>query len=130
MAWELMKLERERTSGAFGRAAESAVRAGFAIVNRPPFDEAQPSADAGNILDTTRRGLERVAAVRETVGSNVRVLVDCHSRFEANTAPLVAAEPAKLNLGSIEEPFQPMRESVSSWLVARVGTGRRSSPVW
>ncbi|MCH8310303.1 MAG: hypothetical protein IIB17_07390 [Chloroflexi bacterium] len=52
-------------------------------------------------------GLARVAAVRNAIGSDARLLVDCHSRFQRDTAPLIAEELAKLDVGWFEEPVQP-----------------------
>jgi galactonate dehydratase len=39
------------------------------------------------------------------------VLVDCHSRFEANAAPLVAEELARLDVGWLEEPMEPTTDA-------------------
>jgi galactonate dehydratase len=113
-------LTGERTPKAFGLAAERAVGDGFAIVKCAPFDEVRPPAAAGSILEAARPGLERVAAVRAAVGPNVRVLVDCHSRFEAHTAPLVAEELAKLDVGWFEEPLQPTTDADGLAQVASV----------
>ena len=80
----------DRTPAGFGAVAERAAGDGFTIVKCAPFDEVRPPAAADHILDIARPGLQRVAAVRAAVGPDVQVLVDCHSRFEAHTAPLVA----------------------------------------
>ena len=45
--------------------------------------------------------------MRNAIGPNARLLVDCHSRFQLDTAPLVAEELAKLEVGWFEEPVQP-----------------------
>ena len=103
-------LGRERTPAAFAAAAERAARAGFAIVKCAPFDEAHPPATTAEVLQMARPGLERVAAVLTAVGPDVRVLVDCHSRFEEHTAPLIAEELAKLDVGWFEEPLQPTKD--------------------
>ena len=100
-------LVRDRTPAAFGAVAERAARDGFTVVKCAPFDEVRPPAAADHILDIARPGLQRVAAVRAAVGPDVQVLVDCHSRFEAHTAPLVAEELARLDVGWFEEPLQP-----------------------
>ena len=99
-----------RTPSAFASAAERAATEGFRAVKCAPFDEVQPPAMAEDILAMARPGLERVASVRAAVGPDVGVLVDCHSRFEAHTAPLVAEELAKLDVGWFEEPVQPTED--------------------
>ena len=99
----------ERTPRAFAVVAGRAARDGFAIVKCAPFDEVHPPSDIDVIIDLARPGLDRVAAVREAVGPDVAVLVDCHSRFEPHTAPAIAEELAKLNVGWFEEPVEPTR---------------------
>ena len=99
-----------RTPADFGLAAERAVRAGFTIVKCAPFDEVSTPASSEKILELARPGIERVAAVRAAVGPDVGVLVDCHSRFEAHTAPLVAERLAEFGIGWFEEPLEPTEQ--------------------
>jgi galactonate dehydratase len=47
------------------------------------------------------------------------VLVDCHSRFERDTAPLIVEELAKLNVGWFEEPVQPTSDPEDLAAIAR-----------
>lgn len=109
----------DRTARDFGAAAEQAVRAGFIIIKCAPFDEVTPPASANAILDLARPGIERVAAIRAAVGPDVQVLVDCHARFEAHTAPLVAGELAKLGVGWFEEPLEPTKDAEGLMQVAK-----------
>ncbi len=100
-------LTRERSPKAFADAAELAVQRGFDIIKCAPFDEASPPSSEEDIVEMAGPGIERVAAIRDAVGPDVGLLVDCHSRFEIHTAPLVAAEVAKFNIGWFEEPISP-----------------------
>ena len=104
-------LTRDRSPASFGRAAEYAVSQGFGIVKCAPFDGVGPPSTREKILDDARMGIERVAAVRAAVGPDVTVLVDCHSRFERHTAPLVAEQLAKSNIGWFEEPVEPTEDA-------------------
>ena len=104
-------LTRDRSPASFGRAAELAVSRGFGIVKCAPFDGVGPPSTRGEILDVARVGIERVAAVRAAVGDDVTVLVDCHSRFERHTAPLVAEQLALSNIGWFEEPVEPTKDA-------------------
>ena len=112
-------LTRDRSPASFGRAAELAVSRGFGIVKCAPFDGVGPPSTRGEILDVARVGIERVAAVRAAVGDDVTVLVDCHSRFERHTAPLVAEQLAKSNIGWFEEPVEPTKDAEGLAEVAR-----------
>ena len=96
-----------RTPEAFFAMAERAREAGFTIFKCAPFDEVSPPSSTDRILDEARTGLERVAAVRRAIGPDSRLLVDCHSRFQRETAPLIAEELAKLDVAWFEEPVQP-----------------------
>lgn len=108
-----------RAPSDFAAAAEHAVRAGFETVKCAPFDEVVPPSSSDRILELARPGLERVAAVREAVGPGVTVLVDCHSRFEESTAPIVAERLAALDVGWFEEPVEPTREAAALARIAR-----------
>lgn len=97
----------DRTPDAFFKLAERAREAGFTIFKCAPFDEVSPPSSPDRILDEARPGLERVSAVRNAIGPDARLLVDCHSRFQRDTAPVIAEELAKLDVGWFEEPVQP-----------------------
>ena len=108
-----------RAPSDFAAAAERAVRDGFDVVKCAPFDEVSPPSSPELILELARPGLERVAAVRDAVGPGVTVLVDCHSRFEEQTAPIVAERLASLGVGWFEEPVEPTRDAAALARIAR-----------
>ena len=108
-----------RAPSDFAAAAERAVRDGFDVVKCAPFDEVSPPSSPELILELARPGLERVAAVRDAVGPGVTVLVDCHSRFEEQTAPIVADRLASLGVGWFEEPVEPTRDAAALARIAR-----------
>ena len=56
------------------------------------------SAEAENL------GAERIAAMRETVGSDIEILIDCHGRFDAPTAIRLAKTLEPYNIFWFEEP--------------------------
>ena len=97
----------DRTPADFGRMAERAARAGFRTLKCAPFDEVSPPSSPDRILDEASTGIDRVRAVREAIGPDARLLVDCHSRFERDSAPLLADELAKLDVAWFEEPVDP-----------------------
>ena len=109
----------ERMPADFGRVAERAARAGFTTFKCAPFDEVSPPSSPDRILYDAATGLARVGAVRAAVGDGATVLVDCHSRFERDTAPMIADELAKLNVGWFEEPVQPRSDPEDLAAIAR-----------
>lgn len=100
-----------RSPDDFAEAGERAVSDGFATVKCAPFDDVVPPVTADEVHRLARPGLERVAALRAAIGPDVRVLVDCHSRFDALSAPWIAQELAKSDIGWFEEPVQPTRDA-------------------
>ena len=108
-----------RAPSDFAAAAERAVRDGFDVVKCAPFDEVSPPSSPDRILELARPGLERITAVRAAVGPGVTVLVDCHSRFEEHTAPIVAERLAALDVGWFEEPVEPTRDAAALARIAR-----------
>jgi len=101
---------RERDPDHFARAAALAVADGFTIVKCAPFDYLPDRPVEGNTMDAARHGLEQVAEVRQAVGPNVEVLVDCHSRFNEQTAREIAHQLAEHGVGWFEEPLQPVTD--------------------
>ena len=103
-------LGTDRRPRDFAATAERAVRDGFRTVKCTPFDEVVPGDPAADHLDLARSGLDRLAAVRRAVGPDITVLVDCHSRFDLASAPIVADDLAQLDVGWFEEPVNPERD--------------------
>ena len=103
----------DRRPRAFAATAEHAVRDGFEIIKCAPFDEVVQNTGGEDLAGLARSGIDRVAAVRSAVGADVSVLVDCHWRFDDQSAPVVAAELEKLEIGWFEEPVEPTKDPVA-----------------
>ena len=76
-----------RTPQGFALGARAAIAAGFAAVKLAPFDGVLPAnaeTPAGAAL--IEAGLARIRAVREAIGPQPRVMVDCHWRLTPRTA--------------------------------------------
>src|SRR5688572_14159677 len=75
-----------RAPDAFAAAARAAAARGFSAVKLAPFDEidvhgrwgAPRAADDAALA----RGVERVVAVRDALGDDLQLMVDCHWRFD------------------------------------------------
>ena len=89
---------RERTPEGFATAARGAVSAGYRAVKLAPFDGViWQDAATTPIDERTRAGVDRVHAVRDAVGPDVHVMVDCHWRFDVARAEALLRDlrPAK-----------------------------------
>ncbi|MAG36073.1 MAG: hypothetical protein CL878_07505 [Dehalococcoidia bacterium] len=89
----------------FAANARAAAAEGFHGVKLAPFDDVQlRELDQPETWRTIELGLERVRAVRETVGPDVLVLVDCHSRLTPALAARVVRELESVGLFWLEDP--------------------------
>ena len=96
----------ERGPGGFAASARAAGAAGHVAFKLAPFDEVTPEVcAAGNGERAMQAGLARIAAVRETVGPDARLMVDCHWRFDETTATMLNEAAAKLGVYWIECPL-------------------------
>ncbi len=96
----------ERTPAGFARSAAAAVADGFRAVKCAPFD----GMDRARVHDRDQRarlrlGLDCISAMRDAVGQEVDVLVDCHSHFDVATALEVATELRRCGVRWFEEPL-------------------------
>jgi galactonate dehydratase len=88
----------QRTPEGFAAAARGAVAAGYRAVKLAPFDGVIAQDAASTPIDErTRTGIDRVFAVRDAVGPDIPVMVDCHWRFDVSRAQALLRdlEPAK-----------------------------------
>ena len=96
----------ERSPEGFAASARAAVAAGHVAFKVAPFDEVtQEVCATGNAERTMEAGLDRIAAVRETIGRDARLMVDCHWRFDETTATALNEAAAKLGVYWIECPL-------------------------
>ena len=109
----------ERSPAGFGRMAERMAARGFRTIKCAPFDEVDKSKTGPAAVRVARTGTERVAAVRSAIGPDIRLLVDCHRRFDLDSALVVADELAKLEIGWFEEPVDTETEQDDMAEIAR-----------
>lgn len=100
-----------RTPAGFAQSARDALAAGHVAFKLAPFDEVSTTiCAAGGGLAAMQHGLARIAAVREVIGPQRRLMVDCHWRFDEATASALVHAAAELGLYWIECPL-PETES-------------------
>ena len=95
----------DRTPEGFAASAGLARAAGFDAVKIAPFDRLTPATPAAEARRLLADGLARIAAVRQAIGRDARLLVDCHWRLGPETANQLLAEAEALGLYWIECPF-------------------------
>lgn len=103
----------ERNPEGFAASARAASSAGHVAFKLAPFDEVTPEiCAAGSGRRAMQAGLARIAAVRETVGPDARLMVDCHWRFDEATAMLLNEAAAKLGVYWIECPLPEVEGNI------------------
>jgi len=97
-----------RTPSGFAATAKAAVKEGFHAIKGAPWDGfPQRGAPPQAIASAVENGIACVAAMREAVGPDVQVMVDCHSFFDTSLAKTVAGRLEPYNLTWYEEPVPP-----------------------
>jgi galactonate dehydratase len=93
----------------YAKAARHAVGTmGYRALKWDPFEDASLEMDRALF----NRSVEVVAAVREAVGPDIELMLDCHGRFNVPTAIAMCRAMAPYELTWIEEPVPP--ESISA----------------
>lgn len=97
-----------RTPEGFAATARRAVAEGFRAVKGAPFDGfPKPGSAASEIQAAVDLGIACVAAMREAIGPDRELMVDCHSFFDVPLAQSVARKLQEYNLAWYEEPVAP-----------------------
>ena len=92
-----------RTHSDFVTYAIRAVDSGFKTIKLAPFDELNHPAS----LQDSVHGLQTIEEVRNAVGEEIEILIDCHSKFDYSTAIKIADKLAKYNISWFEESVEP-----------------------
>ena len=99
---------KPRAPAGFAAAALAAVGEGFRAVKAAPFDGfPSPGSPAAAIEAAVETGIASVAAMRDAVGPDVELMVDCHSFFDVALAERVAHRLEPYRLAWYEEPVPP-----------------------
>ncbi len=107
---------RERSPEDFARRAAEAAAEGFTAIKAAPFDDFPPldserpgTCEPGELDRLEALGLRRIEAIRRAIGPRIKLMIDCHSRFESERAIRIARELEPLDLAWYEEPVDPER---------------------
>ena len=108
----------DRSPEAFARNATAAVSDGFDAIKLAPFDGLARGIDKA---EDAADGIACMQAVRQAIGPNVDLLIDCHSHFTAKGALAVAKALADLDLFWFEEPVPD--EDIAGYLEVKAKSG-------
>jgi galactonate dehydratase len=95
--------QSEREPSRIAPLAKQVVSRGYRAMKLDPFGHASAELSA----DERRRAVAIVAAVRETVGPDIQIMIEMHGRFTPSTAAGIAKLLEPFNPEWIEEPTSP-----------------------
>lgn len=96
----------DRSSKSFAKAAEKAANQGFEVIKCAPFDEVISSDSTEKILDSSKNGIKRIKEMRNAIGSDIDILIDCHGRFDLPSALIMTNILSELSIAWFEEPLE------------------------
>jgi len=100
----------DRRPAAFAAQARKASENGFTTLKCAPFDECRAPFAGPGVPREARTGLQRIAAVREAIAPDARLFVDCHGRFDLESALALGPELCRLGVAWYEEPVGSIKE--------------------
>lgn len=98
----------DRSPDGFAEMAERAMEAGFTTAKCAPFDECMAPFNNSGLPREAEMGLDRIRAAKAVIGPDRTLLVDCHSRFDLESALALEPELRKEGVGWFEEPVDPI----------------------
>lgn len=96
---------RDRAPETMAASARLALAAGYDAIKIAPFDEVTPGMSAPAAAAAMQPGLARIAKVREAIGPEARLMIDCHWRFDAESAAAMIRAAAVFDPWWIECPI-------------------------
>lgn len=97
-----------RSPTGFAASAKRAVAEGYRAIKAAPWDGFPPAGSSqGKIRAHVDQGIACTRAIREAVGPDIKVMVDCHSFFTVPMAVDLAGQLEPYNLTWYEEPVAP-----------------------
>ena len=103
----------DRTPAGFAATARRAAQAGFEGFKAAPFDGVTPARCAtGDAEQHIQHGIDCLYAIREAVGPQAKLMVDCHWRFDEKSALSTLRRLESIDLHWFE---CPMAETYDNW---------------
>ena len=107
-AWFIRAREPEE----FAEKAKQTVALGIKALKWDPFGKSYMTIEK----EQMEKSVAIVSAVREAVGPNVELLIECHGRFNPTTAVEISKEMAQFKVKFMEEPCPPDNYDSTAWV--------------
>lgn len=107
-AWFIRAREPEE----FAAKAKQTVALGIKALKWDPFGASHMTITP----EQMEKSIRNVSAVREAVGTDVELLIECHGRFNPTTAVQISKELAQFKVKFMEEPCPPDNFDSTAWV--------------
>lgn len=87
---------------------------GFDFIKFAPFDEVKPTMNTSEMIQNMKFGLDRINVIREIFGSNTKIMIDCHWRFNFDATMELLGECKPFDLYWLECPIPETPENIST----------------
>ena len=101
----------DRSPDGFAEMAQRAMEDGFTTAKCAPFDECNAPFNNPGVPREAEIGLDRIRAAKDVIGPDRTLLVDCHSRFDLQSALALEPELREAGVGWFEEPVDPITDA-------------------
>ena len=104
----------DRSLAGVSENAKKVALQNFDFVKFAPFDEVNPKMKTKEMLSAMRMGLDRITRIKEVLGSETKIMIDCHWRFNYEASIELLRECKKFNLYWLECPIPEDIENINS----------------
>ncbi len=95
----------DRSPDGMKKSAKFVKNHGFNSFKIAPFDEVFPSQSKLDFHKSISKGLERIDAIRDILGNNPKLMIDCHWRFKSEFIDVLIDEILPFNIYWVECPI-------------------------
>jgi len=119
----LNRMCADRSPVTVANAGKQALLGGVTWMKFAPFDEVnvQALAEGSQAEALVEPGRQRLAALRDAVGPDVNLMIDCHWRFNPASIAVLAAVAVEFAIAWIEDPFLVLTRELSTQLREQTG---------
>ena len=107
----------DRSADGFAEMAQRAMEDGFTTAKCAPFDECRAPFSKSGLPREAKLGLDRIRAAKDVIGPDRTLLVDCHSRFDLESALALEPELRDAGVGWFEEPVDPITDAYNLQII-------------
>ena len=103
---------KDRSLEGMKKSVKYVKRNGFTAFKIAPFDEVFPSNSKSEIYKSITNGVQRIEVIRNVIGKDARLMIDCHWRFKTSLIDILIQEILPFNIYWLECPILENIETI------------------